>query len=466
MPFSLHLRIQRYTSGPFSLLPAEPKIFHGRDSELQHVVTSLLSGPARVTILGPGGMRKTTLALAAQNHTIGVAKYPTRHLIACHSANTVDSLIAIVASNLGLNSSTGSTKHIISHLNAGEPCLIIVDNFDTLGASGQLILTCEGLRGLEKFDGPFLPPLLPLTSEAALQTFIEIADDVHNTPDVKTLLEITDNIPLAIQLIAAAAASEGCQETFQRWEAERTSLLSIGFDKRANFEMSIKLSLSSPRMQSSPDAARLLSLISLSDGISDIDLIRILAPIREFVQINNLKLRTGDSVGASIEHIRLFVRSRSTDNELACACLKKLADPSNHVPPNPTESITSRQSARNILTVHQALLCLGKVLGEYHADEGALSISLVALEGFTWMGVHQSTAECMQTLGDIYLRRGDHSKASNLWNQARPLYERSSQARAVQGIDCKLTRIEEHHQANLEKHTRIISPTEPMQQFD
>jgi hypothetical protein len=123
---------------------------------------------------------------------------------------------------------------------------------------------------------------MPFDQDAARQTFIEIADEIHDVSEVDQLLEITDNIPLAVQLVAGVAASVGCQDTMERWNVERTALLSAGYNKRSNLDTSITLSLSSPRMLSSPHAAELLSLMSLlSDGISDLDLAQSNIPIQD-----------------------------------------------------------------------------------------------------------------------------------------------------------------------------------------
>jgi DNA replication protein DnaC len=46
------------------LLPASPKIFHGRESELKDVVNLLVQNSAHIVILGAGGMGKTSLAIA------------------------------------------------------------------------------------------------------------------------------------------------------------------------------------------------------------------------------------------------------------------------------------------------------------------------------------------------------------------------------------------------------------------
>ncbi|KAF7344792.1 NB-ARC domain-containing protein [Mycena venus] len=134
---------------------------------------------------------------------------------------------------------------------------------------------------------------MPLDQAAARQTFIEIADEIHDGSEVDQLLEITDNIPLAAQLVAGIAASVGCQDTIHRWNLERTGLLSAGFDKRSNLEISISLSLSSPRLQSSPHAVDLLSLMSiLSDGISDLDLVQSNIPIPDIPKCKTTLVRT------------------------------------------------------------------------------------------------------------------------------------------------------------------------------
>jgi hypothetical protein len=134
---------------------------------------------------------------------------------------------------------------------------------------------------------------MPLDRAAARQTFIEIADEILESSEVDQLLDITDNIPLAVQLVAGVAASVGWKDIMERWNLERTTLLSAGCDKGSNLDISIRLSLSSPRILSSPHAVELLSLMSLlSDGISELDLAQSNVPIPNIFDCKTTLVRT------------------------------------------------------------------------------------------------------------------------------------------------------------------------------
>ncbi|KAJ7620760.1 hypothetical protein DFH06DRAFT_1341447 [Mycena polygramma] len=92
-----------------------------------------------------------------------------------------------------------------------------------------------------------------------------------------------------------------------------------------------------------------------------------------------------------------------------------------------------------------------------------MSLFIVALEGFTYMDVHRSRGECMLRLGDIFKGRGDLLKAVELWDTARPLFERSSQAKQVKEIDERLASIGngllEQHRKNLVLLAELKAPT-------
>ncbi|KAJ7883740.1 hypothetical protein B0H13DRAFT_2537963 [Mycena leptocephala] len=93
--------------------------------------------------------------------------------------------------------------------------------------------------------------------------------------------------------MANIASFEGYSSTLARWQTENTALLSEGYDKRSNLEKSITLSLSSPRIVSSPDAKNLISLLSLlPDGIRPEDILASKVPIPSVHQCQSVLLRT------------------------------------------------------------------------------------------------------------------------------------------------------------------------------
>ncbi|KAJ7819730.1 hypothetical protein B0H13DRAFT_1921573 [Mycena leptocephala] len=95
---------------------------------------------------------------------------------------------------------------------------------------------------------------------------------------------------------------------------------------------------------------------------------------------------------------------------------------------------------------------------------------LVALEGFTYMDVHRSRAECMLRLGDISKGHGDLLKAVELWTTARPLFERSSQAKQVENVDQKLAGVNEdvleQHRNDLAQLAELNAPLGTMDEIN
>jgi hypothetical protein len=108
---------------------------------------------------------------------------------------------------------------------------------------------------------------------------------------------------------------------------------------------------------------------------------------------------------------------------------------------------------KQTLQIHKALQFLGDTFIHQKDEDTVNALFTVALEGFTWMDVHCSRAECMLRLDDISSRHGDHLKAVIQWNTAWPLFERSSQAKEVQCIDERLAcvdhKIQKHHKENI-----------------
>ena len=79
------------------MLPSEPKIFHGRESELSNILKLFNEGNPRITILGAGGMGKTSLARAVVHHAEISARYAQhRFFVACDLSSTKGDLVALI----------------------------------------------------------------------------------------------------------------------------------------------------------------------------------------------------------------------------------------------------------------------------------------------------------------------------------------------------------------------------------
>ncbi|KAJ7719707.1 hypothetical protein B0H16DRAFT_1210314, partial [Mycena metata] len=236
-----------------------------------------------IAILGAGGMGKTSLSRAVLHHPQITVKYHVnRFFIACDGLTTKVELVNTIGAHLGLKPGKDLTQGVLRHLSGAPPTFLVLNNLETLWdpvsshkeieevlslltdiTTLALMITMRGAErpSRVKWTRPFLLPLGPLGQDAAQKMFLEIADDGHSIEEVNEILALTDNMPLVISLLAHLADTEGRSRILSRWETEKTALLSEGYDKRSNLELSISLSLSSPRMTSTSHSQDLLSLL-------------------------------------------------------------------------------------------------------------------------------------------------------------------------------------------------------------
>ncbi|KAJ7195939.1 P-loop containing nucleoside triphosphate hydrolase protein, partial [Mycena pura] len=310
--------------------PSMPQIFHGRESELSDILQLFTQGAPRIAILGAGGMGKTSLARAVLHYPDICLKYAeSRIFVACDAASTLAELVTLIANYLGLELAKNPTRQIIHHLASRPPTLLILDNLETaweptasrkeieeflaLLTDIQHLALIITMRGAERpaqvrWTRPFLQPLSPLSYDAAQKTFIDIAGEMHDNSNIEKILHLTNNMPLAIYLMAHLVDSDGCETVLSRWETEKTSVVSDGYDHRSNLDFSIALSLSSPRVASVPGTKELLSLLSmLPDGVSDQELKQSGFPIDNILGCKATLLRTALAYSTSQKRLKVLV---------------------------------------------------------------------------------------------------------------------------------------------------------------
>ncbi|KAJ7713724.1 hypothetical protein B0H16DRAFT_1702273 [Mycena metata] len=299
------------SSNSISMLPAEPKIFHGRESELADILKQFEHSTPRISILGAGGMGKTSLAQAVLHHEEIVIKYQgNRFFVACDTAASKAELAGLIGAHLGMKPGKDLTQAVLFRLSEGPPTLLILDNLETAWEPAEsrkeveeflslltditslALMSKITMRGAERpskvqWTRPFLPPLERLAQEAARKKI-----DTQWRKSTKCF-SLTDNMPLSINLLAHAVDVEGTTAILSRWQREHTSVISEGYDRRSNLESSILLSLESPRITSTPHSKELLSLLSiLPDGLSDVELKQSKFAIQDILDCKRALLRT------------------------------------------------------------------------------------------------------------------------------------------------------------------------------
>jgi predicted ATPase/DNA-binding SARP family transcriptional activator len=211
------LRTSRVVSGN---LPRRPRQLLGREDQLDQLSESMAQSPV-VTLIGPGGIGKTSLALAAA-HRARTDERRRVWLVELAAITDPNDVPRVTAETLGIAGGDGRTltESVVAALRA-RPSLLVLDNCEHVidgaarlahavaedgGDTRVLATSREGLG----VSGEQLIVVPPLDTDAAVELFTHRARAVSTTLDlpadraeVAEICRRLDGLPLAIELAAA-----------------------------------------------------------------------------------------------------------------------------------------------------------------------------------------------------------------------------------------------------------------------
>jgi len=284
-----------------STTPPPPSFFYGRNEYILNLVELIKRGQersfgSRITIKGPGGVGKTTVAIALLNHPDIKSLFMDRiHFASCEAAASESLLLEAIASCLGLSKGSNDILSRITESLQGSfrPVFLVLDNFETCWFSDRqfgtlqvlkrladlrnltLLLTMRGRDEPPEIRWKEVPELGTFTLENARELFIKIAGwrpVMASSVDkqVNELLQELDCLPLAVTLLAQLSErGESIQRLHHLWTQQKTGLLNLGReDRHHSLDVSIRLSLELGPMRADEYAPRLLRIVAyLPDGI-------------------------------------------------------------------------------------------------------------------------------------------------------------------------------------------------------
>ena len=214
------VRRPRPVQRPTGNLPANPPELVGRDADLAHLVEAVRPGSV-VTLTGPGGVGKTSLALSSSSAL--ATRFPDGSWFCdLSSLSGTDDLPLAVSSVLDLPTSSGGdpARHLMEFLSTRR-LLLVLDNcehvFDAAAAlayevhrrARDVAVLCTSRAPLD-VPGEEVRPVSPLSAADAERLFVDRTrrrlrafELESNAASVAEICRRLDGVPLAIELAAA-----------------------------------------------------------------------------------------------------------------------------------------------------------------------------------------------------------------------------------------------------------------------
>jgi tetratricopeptide (TPR) repeat protein len=452
-------------------LPPPPSWCFGRDAIVSNLVQALCAKrPMPTPVLGPPGVGKSTVCLAAVHHRRVAARFGERRWFVRCNATTGEGVLADIATTLGIPPGSDRTAQTLARLDA-EPGVLVLDNAETpweadVEGTEEALLRLASLRELRllvtvRGDQR---PFGVAWRESVLVSRLGVADGRRvflavagqrfaGDPHLDELLLAQDGLPLTIGLLANLVenSDSSLSALWRRWQDKRTALLrrGSGDSRQLSAEVSFELSISSPRMTTA--AHRLLSLLGvLPDGVAHQDLDVLLpedggqgeeaaAALRHVGLAFNegMRLRVLQPIR---DHVKNKKDHRAGRDDFARAARHYLDLAATHGPNvggvGGDEASARLHAERGNLEAMVAQ-CLkddnprpaigaARALGEFMLFSGVGTPRLLeaAADAAGRLDDIELKANALLQLGDIALRRSDHDAAGKRYEEAQALYER------------------------------------------
>jgi tetratricopeptide (TPR) repeat protein len=286
-------QVNRASILPWREMPMKPAHFHGRDAVVADVARLLVSGEKpRVCILGPGGIGKTSVALAVMENDAVENKFSKENCfwVPCVGATSPGLLLQILYSNLRITRDTGDALGDIRiELQAStDPRVILLDNFETPwnpreGDQKEVEFILRSLSSLPHIAilvtmRSNFPPsneidweyknLPPTDDGSSRKIYTDIDPTVAAHSALYDLLHALGNMPFAITLMATLAkkSKSSPDELLKMWRKGGTDMLS---KPQEGMNHCISLSVDSKLVSDNPEALTLLATLSMLPAGTD-----------------------------------------------------------------------------------------------------------------------------------------------------------------------------------------------------
>ena len=278
-------RVDRNLIASSAEMPTPPTIFIGRDAVVSKIADHLVSGEirrSRVFILAPGGMGKTSTALAVMKHPSVMTKFAKEHQfwVPCISANSPSTFLAHLSQNLRVTRQTDNPlDDILATLKTTEePRVILLDNFETpwhpvegnqesvrdvllaLALLPHVAILVTMRSEFPPIDEWIYVPLSHVEPQDSRQIYTAIDPNAGNDPKLDKLLQELGHLPYAVTLMATLGkrSLSSPERLLERWNETGTDMLSKA---QGGMDHSIELSLQF--VAQSPNAIILLQVLSM-----------------------------------------------------------------------------------------------------------------------------------------------------------------------------------------------------------